>query len=678
MAEPAPLPGPDPVPALSETLQRLLAATELPAAAEAIEQAVRAAPRDGGLRALQTAAADLGLQVRWLVARPGEALPLARPDLPLAVRGDDGAWWVVDGAACWFRAAPAADPRGRRWRTGARLAEALGGDAARAWALAEPVLPAAALGGARSPVRRLRTLLWAERRDLGAVVVYGAVAGLMSLATPLAVQVLINWLAFGALLQPVVVLGAVLLGCLALAAALRILQRLAVEALERRLFVRTVADLSTRLSRVQRSALDDASGPELANRFFDVLTLQKAAGTLLLDGTTAVLQVLVAVALLAAYHPALLAFDVLLVGGMALALAVGRGAARTAVGESAAKYDVAAWIEEISRHPGALRLDGGQLATARADVLARTWLLRRRDHFRVFLRQLVAAHALVVAANVALLVACGALVLRGQLTVGQLVAAEFIVNAALVGFAKFADKLDTVYDLLAGVDKLGHLVDLPVEPPTGRAGAGAGPAELALQGVPSLGDRVLAPGSRTTVLGPPGAGKSRLAEVLVGLRAPGAGTVRRDGVDLRQLRPDARYQGVVLVRTRDVLRGTVRDNVGLGRTGVTPEAAWAALDAVGLREQVEALPGGLDAPVDPGGGPLTELERRALLVARAVSVSADRGGRARRAARPRPRALAPGADRDLDPGGAHRRSRAVDPARHRPPRSPPDAPCLVR
>lgn len=613
---------------LAELLDVLLARMGL--SGDPVE-AARGVEGEGAHERLEQAASAVGIRVRWLVAPVEDAAALARPDLPVVGLSETGSPWVLDRRMPgWVHVVPVADPRSARWMTVRALARRFGSGAQR-WGLAEPVLPAsplAAADGSRSPMRRLGSLLWAERRDVGVVMLFGVVAGLLSLATPLAIQVLINWLAFGALLQPIVVVGGALFLCLALAALLQLLQRVGVETIERRVFVRTVADLSARLSRVRVQALDGLSGPELANRFFDVLTLQKAAGTLLLDGFSALLQVLVAVLVLGLYHPWLLVFDLFLLVGMAFVLLpLGRGAQRTAIKESKAKYEVAAWIEEVARHPMVLRLDGSQLADGRADVLARKWLQTRHDHFRVFLRQYAGGLGFQVLISASLLVTAGALVLDGELTIGQLVAAEFVVTTALLGFAKFTDKLDTVYDLLAGVDKLGTLLDLPIERPTGGAGAAGGPTAVAVEGVShryetgeglAPVDLELAPGSRTVVVGGPGSGKSTLASIVTGIREPSIGMVRHDGTDVALLRPAARFRGVIKVCGSDLVAGTVRDNLTLARPGITEPDLWRVLEAVGLRGRVERLPGGLDHVLGPTGAPLAVPEQRALLVARAI------------------------------------------------------------
>ena len=139
-----------------------------------------------------------------------------------------------------------------------------------------------AAGHRARPFTRLGQLLRPERRDIAAVVVFAVAVAVLSLATPIAAEGLVNTVAFGVLVGPVVVIALVLGGCLGLAAAVRAMQIYVAECLQRRLFVRVVADYAGRLPRAQLRAFDAAEGPELANRFFDVLTLQKAVALLLL------------------------------------------------------------------------------------------------------------------------------------------------------------------------------------------------------------------------------------------------------------------------------------------------------------------------------------------------------------------------------------------------------------
>ncbi|MCW5560249.1 MAG: hypothetical protein KIT22_20720, partial [Verrucomicrobiae bacterium] len=154
-----------------------------------------------------------------------------------------------------------------------------------------------------SPFLRIRALARLERRDLWSLLGYAIVTGLLYLAVPLAADALVSNIAFGGqqrvYRQALLLLGLMLGGFLCLHALVRALAFLLIERLQRRLFVRFTNDLALRLPRVRQAEFDRYHGPELTNRFFDIMTLQKAAAQLLLDGLDVVLTFLVGSLLLA-------------------------------------------------------------------------------------------------------------------------------------------------------------------------------------------------------------------------------------------------------------------------------------------------------------------------------------------------------------------------------------------
>ncbi len=563
--------------------------------------------------------------------------------LPAAILGPKG--WCVVTALRHRRvqvcALGEADPQ-PRWVRG-RTLMAMVGATSRAvpleWMGAVPAMPLEKLGGGGghdghpSPMQRLRSLLWLERDDLKVVIVYAVAAGMLSLATPIAVQALVNTVTFGTLLQPLVVLAILVMGALAFAALLRALHAHVVEVMQQRIFVRVALDASHRLPRVRTEAFDRSYGPELVNRFFDVLTIQKTVSVFLLDGVILVLQALIGMMVLAFYHPMLLAFDVVLITATAFIIFVlGRRGTETAIEESKAKYAVAAWLEELARHPIAFRSkDGAEYAEQQADLLARRYLGARRGHFHIVFRQVVGSLGLQVIASALLLGLGGWLVIQRQLTLGQLVAAELIVTAVLASFVKFGKHVENFYDLQAALDKLGHLVDLPLEEegpqreplPEGQGGLPVrlhdvhfahGEGRPVLEGL----HLELAPGAKVALLG---TGKSTLADLLFGLRMPTSGRVEVGGVDTRRVSLAALRTQVALVRGVEVLEGTVLENVQAGRASVGPAEARRVLDAVGLLEPILALPQGLDTPLGPSGAPLSSGQVRRLMVARAMAGS---------------------------------------------------------
>ena len=473
------------------------------------------------------------------------------------------------------------------------------------------------------PFARLKHLLRPEGRDIGAVVVFAGAVGVLSLATPIAVESLVNTVAFGVFLWPVVVLAGVVMACLGLAAAIRAMQVYVVECVQRRLFVRVVADYAHRLPRVRPDALDHSHGPELVNRFFDVLNLQKSLAVLLLDGVALVVTALVGLVVLAFYHPFLLGFDIALLLLIAFLLfALGWGGVRTSMDESHAKYDVAAWLEELLRCPRAFKFAGGhRLAVEKADRLAGEYVTARRRHFRVVWRQTMFALGLQVVASTALLGLGGYLVINQQLTLGQLVAAELIVALVVASVAKLGKYAEAYYDLLAGAEKVGLLTDLPLERAGGEVlpGGGRGMAVRVAGGDRGPAAWHVGANERVALVGPPGSGKTTLLEAVCGLRGLGRGAVEVDGIDLRGLDLQRLREQVALVGGPDLFAGTVTENVSVGRPHLTPADVRAAVAAVGLLGPVNSLPHGLSTPLTPSGHPLSASQAVRLTLARALA-----------------------------------------------------------
>lgn len=620
---------PEPLDNLEILLRHLLEVVDQETPEAFLRSAIREAADGDWARVLEIALPAVGLQGRWLNGGADVLREEVRPDMPLVtwLPGPGGGWAVVQGGRF---GAPEVVRFGRSRQRLKADPQQLFGSSPRGWVRVVPLLPASALEPEPdpTPMSRLIGLLKAERQDIAVVVLLAIAVGLFSLATPLAIQLLINWLAFGALLQPIITLGVALLLCLGLVAAMRAVERQLVEVVQRRLFVRSVTDISARLARMRVEMLDRTHGPELANRFFDVVTLQKATSSLLLDGLAAVLQAFVGAALLAFYHPALLAYDavaIVLVGAALVPL--GRGAVGTAIVESKKKYAVAAWIEELAGRPLALRTGGGRLGEAEADRLTSAWLSAREDHFRVYFRQYVALQVVTVLLPVLLLVLTGWLVLEGQLTLGQLVAAEFVVTASLTGIVKFTEKLETVYDLLAGVDKVGNLLDIEVEPPRGSVYAADGACKLTLEHVdvaavgtpPILRDLHLsiARGEHHAVLGCAGSGKSLLAEVVVGARRPVSGVVSLDDQPMGSIRPRCLADAAILAHPDGIFAGSIRDNLTLGAP-ISDARVWEVLGDLGLASAVRGHVGGLDCELLHDGRPLCSSDLRGLVVARAI------------------------------------------------------------
>lgn len=492
------------------------------------------------------------------------------------------------------------------------------------------------MGMTRSDIQvalRIFKLLRGEGRDVAVIFVYALGVGLCSLAIPVGVQALVNSVAFGVVMQPLVVITSLVGGVLLLSGILRVLQLYVVEILQRRLVVRLSLMLAQRIPHVEFQLFQKRFGPEYVLRFMEVFSAQKVVASLLLDGMGVFFQVVVGLVLVSFYHPFFLAFAVILtVTILVLVLPLGLGGVRSGIRASDAKYEVMTWLQDLARLPLAFKSNRGDgFAIERADLLVNEYLTWRSRHFRVLLRQISSAIGLQVGASTLLLGLGGWLVVQGQLTLGQLVAAELIVSVILAGVAKLGGYLEKFYELCASMAKIDALFDLPYERFSGSFfKPGQDPAALEIVNLTVHDDSALtplfsdvslqvAPGEKVAIWGENASGKSALADCIYRLASHKAGRIEVDHHDVREIHPLELRSEVALVRGSDIFHGSIEENLTLSTRELVPYARIrSALETVGLLDEVFGLPNSLRTTLKGSSGVLSRSQAERLMIARAI------------------------------------------------------------
>lgn len=486
-----------------------------------------------------------------------------------------------------------------------------------------------------TPFRRLLILLALERRDVGLVYLYASLAGLFSLTLPLAVQMLTNLVMGGALLQPVILLMVFVVAGTLVTGGLQITQLHVVETIQQRLFARHALDFAFRVPQVRTDVALSQNLPELMNRFFDVIVLQKGLTKLLTDATTALLTIIFGLLLLMLYHPWFIGFGVVLMTLLSATLYVtGRKGLQTSLYESKEKYRLVHWLEETARMQGVFKNAGrSTLSVDRADRVVAGWLHQRGAHFRILVRQTWAMYAFKALIVGALLVLGAQLVVGNQITIGQFVGAEVVIVTVLAGIEKLSLSLPTIYDVLTSLDKIAAVPALPLDRPGGSAPPVPGESGMrvdirglhhrypgaatdSLRGV----ELQIASGERIALTGFDGAGQTTLLRVLAGLTDDWRGTVTLDGASLHDLDHAAVRECTSAAFDNDELfAGTLEENLRVGRADVSRDDVHAALEAVGLRDWMDARPGGLASVISSGGRDLGSSVATRLVIARAIA-----------------------------------------------------------
>lgn len=480
--------------------------------------------------------------------------------------------------------------------------------------------------------QRLINLLRLERKDVLQILYYAIFAGGLSLILPLGIQAIINLIQGAQVSTSWIVLVVLVTLSVAFTGTLQLMQLRIVENLQQKIFTKSSIEFAYRFPKIKMSELHNYYPPELANRFFDTLMVQKGVSKLLLDIPASLLQIIFGLLLLSFYHPFFIIYGLFLIILIYLVFkfTITRGL-ETSLLESKYKYKVAHWIQEIARSIISFKLSGKtSLALQKNDVLVKDYLSARENHFRILVIQYIQMIGFKVLVTAGLLLIGGLLVLNQQMNIGQFVAAEIIILLVIASVEKLIVSLETMYDVLTSLEKIGQVVDKELESQTGEKPFKENECfKISLEKVcyttpkrdyPILSDISFAvePKSNLLIQGASGAGKSTLLRIIAGVLQPSKGDIYINDVSLKGIYLN-HYRAQIghSLSGETPFEGTILENITFGDSAISEETINWAVEKTGLREFVKHQPKGIKTMIYPEGKQISDTVAKKILLARA-------------------------------------------------------------
>ena len=482
-------------------------------------------------------------------------------------------------------------------------------------------------------LKRFYNLLELDKKDVYQIFFYAIFAGLISLSLPLGIQAITNFIQSGRVSASWIILIILVVFGVALVGILSLMQLRITENLQQKIFVRASFEFAARLPKIKTEQLHNTYPPELANRFFDTMAIQKGTSKLLIDFSAALLQIVFGVILLSLYHPYFIIFGVLLFGILYFIFKFSfKSGLETSLKESKFKYKVASWLQEMARNNFSFKNDlNYNYGLQKNNNLVGNYLNYREKHFDVIKRQFSQLIMFKILITASLLSIGGFLVLSQQMNIGQFVAAEIIILLVINSVEKIIIGLETFYDVLTSIEKIGQVTDLELEEDVPFKGDTCY-TNISLETenlyfkFPDSNKEILnaitlkiEQGEKIVIEGENGSGKTTLIRILSGLLQPTNGSFYINDDTFRKINlKQFRSQIGCITHSETPFEGSLLENITFNDDTLTTEDLKWAIDGVQLSSYIKSLPKGLETCIFPEGKQLSSSNAQKLLLARSI------------------------------------------------------------
>lgn len=489
----------------------------------------------------------------------------------------------------------------------------------------------------RESLNKFFKIIRLEKKEVTAIYFYAILSGVIQLSLPLGIQTIINFsqAAAGIAKLPVsiILLIFIVLVGIFVSGILQVNQMKIVEKIEQSIFTRFSLDFAHKIPKIDSTELNKNHLPELMNRFFEIISLQKGLSKILLDIPLAVIQIIFGLILLSFYNSTFIILGLLLILLLFFIFKyTTKKGLNAAYDESENKYEVASWLEEIARSYKTFKISSrNNYHLKRTDDLVKDYLVSKTTHFEILKFQYWSLIAFKLLISAMMLIIGAVLLIRQQLNIGQFIAAEIVILLILNAVEKLILNLEVTYNILTGVEKLSVITkkksEIQGKMPYISDGKGitldVQQLNFKFDDSRTLLENInfnILPGTKVCIMGDGGSGKSILLELIGGTLKKFDGVINVNNIPINNIdQREYRKNIGIFYNEQDIFDGTIYENICMGNTDISPDDIMKYAEMLEIKEFISQLPEGLSTKLQPTGKGLSTIIAKKILLLRAIA-----------------------------------------------------------
>jgi ATP-binding cassette subfamily B protein len=488
----------------------------------------------------------------------------------------------------------------------------------------------------KSSFNKFFSVIRFEKKEITAIYFYAILSGIIQLSLPLGIQTIINFsqaaAGIGILPVSIIVLILIVLIGILVSGILQVNQMKIVEKIEQGIFTRFSLEFAHKIPKIETSELNNDHLPELMNRFFEIIGIQKGLSKILLDIPLALIQILFGLILLSFYNSTFIVLGILLILLLFFIFKyTNKKGLIASYNESEDKYKVASWLEEVARSNKTFKISSqNNFHLEKTDDLVKDYLNSKTKHFEILKFQYWSLIAFKLLISALMLIIGAVLLIKQQLNIGQFIAAEIVILLILSAVEKLILNLEVAYNILTGIEKLSVISDKKTEEqgkmPFINSENGIAVEVKKLNFKFEHGRTLLEnlsfsiqPGANVCIMGDGGSGKSILLELIGGTLKNFEGVININGIPINNINQTEYRKNIgIFYNEQDIFEGTVYDNICIGNDNISANEIMELAGILEINEFISLLPQGLYSQLQPTGKGLSTIIAKKILLLRAI------------------------------------------------------------